>query len=1797
MLKHFVKRCIASLLIIIICGGCILPATTVLADKAKGESIKITSKISAQLYTVEQYYRKDNPRAESTSVELIKIINSKDKMETFGWASKFVFGMSGKTFTFKSDWAELDGDLADSYTNTVLSAIDSSLGVDVDSTNIFERLYELGDSQGASNADLTNINQRFAALLYMRLNPDNFKDGSYYRWDSVSDIDDSDYADMLNSTLEIEHDKTLSNYLSDFEGISDVGEIDTGETWTNSDSSVLNPDVLGVMAMDTQDETFAGTNNRDVDSNRNNRAYSINNSVFIANEAALYACIYEYLDWYTDEMPEIVKDASWVEDASVKSALTYLRIFDSAFSQLVPLVDRIYTMKNPNADNMSIEDMVERSGASDTTIKDAFDVDISTYTEHKDNTTPVTQFYTVNSTIGITGYNRDEVLNDIEVDTRLDEEAQEELEQERNDEAITGENHNEVSNSFLLSQRSVAQEMLKYLDDSSKKNDLLKLCQSGRADTLLDVLKKATSQAWSDSVEDSISNGYASSLYRYFTDGVVDIIQSIADGDTETVLNYLNEQAEETGESFDEITDNLVDFGVDENGTASSYASVTINSYLIQGMAYSTTYIPMRTNLYAPETIKQFKGDDEDNEFYNFYVDYGFMRKALYMDTSATAVSDFYNANGTFTGSLKVCTLRDLIESSDNDIALYIDSNFYNAAEAIDEGNQLLEATRESRESLYTSLTEFAAIWKNANWLTNNAETIVSSLSSIELKNAVLGLVGSEDAEDDKVKIDVEELREEYKDAMLSSYKFDIDKFSDSDVMSTYAENLAYANSTSATQKLSEQVLKTNGYTSYSSSLRALLAEVGNSDYVNLSNDEDGGSFSIDVSDNTINTDDNMDTLVLTSSQINQYISGEMTYKQTSVDEDAGTETTNSYTSDTGYSPMLSLAYVSCLYRDSNMYTLANTVESNNPVFMASDDLCGIEEANQWYRNTLINYALLKNLKGNAQVDVTYVTDLDCPVYMDIFGNILTESGIVVIPAASNATLHVGSFKNYNYSSGLYSCYGKEYTIPADLEGALSVLYPYFVIDENAKEYVINGITMNVDSTAVRFDKIDTYSEDTRDALMNAYKAAVSSGASTRLNWIATVKIANEVMRGAPIEDIDKNTENLYVNQTKSGLVAAAKLESMLESLHGKMANTLLYIPDFSRTDNLEVWVALFIKLMMVALAAVVIISIYRDGVSGQLGPKTILQSVVAIALTVSCVVAVPTVFQITYYSANKFLLEDEAMRILMVNEEKRQGGVEIGITKQNTVSSNGEFALQLDWVSVPWYEELENILYDSTLENLQEVKLEAYRETAIYNNSDVTMYNDGAYVTTDDLFDSVSMDYTFNTSGNTRGLYLYANGNQPQTASFYSPYYVFLRVLTANVNEYNRWLNNAGDKYVNEEEATSDADTGTSGVLGSYNYTVKYMSENRPKTVGLCEAYFTSDDFMTYDEDIMRLCQIYGSISTDQNPATAMISEHESGFNRASLFSSSELEQFRASYWYNYDIVDVDMYVYNNIGKTDKFSKSEKRQMYVEEHLEDFYSRVDAMDNYARDFIAENKDMIGKVSDETFIKVMALSLSIKYNQLFGVPSANSLEIYNMDSEDLIRLCIVPSEEAVMATSMSYPRFVYTFGGEAGVYVAAVLSIIMWLGSFIKPLCTIIVFISVFMSIFIFRVVLRKPSANLWGYIVTILLLCATNLLHALLLKIGVSLPDIGLSALGCLIFLIVGQIVYLLVLAYVTGVSLKDWSNLGASEYEKEARLLKSKLGKDNTSELLNGKIKHHENNWDYYNDLVDQHRSRNKT
>lgn len=1147
-----------------------------------------------------------------------------------------------------------------------------------------------------------------------------------------------------------------------------------------------------------------------------------------------------------------------------------------------------------------------------------------------------------------------------------------------------------------------------------------------------------------------------------------------------------------------------------ENGstvTETDRGMVTLSEEIVQGISYSSSYIPMQTNLYSAATINKY---DQD-WLRDFHYKYGFMRKALYKDTSATSAMDYYNSRGTQKGNLKVCTLRDFMELGDNDLVLYVDDDFYNS----EEGRSIVEQKTNAAVASYSDFVDDLQVYYDT-------------------------VFGRDETEESSY------VTNEY---LLSVYGYDTTQYtSKSDMSHELAQHKKILSKLNKVDSW-EAIVKDGDYTSYSNNMRQLINDT-NGEYV--ANADTTGQMELPYG------------IVADSSTITDVLDGLTSRDEISkVDEQKGYV----YTSYDEYSPIFSYAFVSAIYRNEETFKIASLNELDTPVFIASDDVAQVRDATDYDRQSLLNYMLVRNLNSMVQIDYAYSLDMDCPVFIDIYGNIVTQSGIVVIPAASNSTLYPSDYASNIYSAGLFLCYGNDWHVPTSYDFVDGVLGSYFYQDFDNGVWLIAGTGLNVTSedsedgdeltevedsdttskrlvisdgtTQVDYARMSVYNDATYTALEEAFKQYIysdtpgESGNSTHVIWPKWVSIINEVMRGAPMEHISLDTEELRTNGiiNKSSIVAAAKLESLLKSLHSDMANSLLALPDFNRMDHTEYIVAFLLKFLMIAVVTVVLFSIYRDAVGSNLGLRTIWKCLSSVALTVICITTVPMIFQLTYYGANKMLLQKEVTNICMYNLEKSQSGVEIGITETTVPEVQNKLMVQLDYVDVQWYKEWNEMLFGRGLMAVDDARQEAMQDSQLSYLDDTKFYNDGVYMSVDDIYDSVGMDYTFNVGESdglstvVNGLYLYDNGTN-QTLSFYSPYYVFLTALTSNVNQYNQTHN-------------------------SYMYTTKTQSGNRVKTVGLCSNYFQSQGFMELDEDILHIKEIY---ELDKS------AYYDTGY----AFTPDEILLMSKSKWYN----RID-----------------------EKGLE---KRIEIVNNYCREFIADHRDVLDKVTDETFIKVMALSCAMKYNQVFGISEANCFEIYDLDSNDLLRLCIASTPDAMLTSPMSYSRFVLSIGGEASVYMAAVLEMILYVGSFVKPICILIAYVSVFLSIFVFRVVLRRKSNNLLGYLITVALLSLTNFLHAVIIKLSTYLPSVGLPMLGCLMFIILGQVAYLLFLGYVTGVALRDWYNLGANKYQESLEALKRKRN-SKKGDYLNAYVPRYENNWDYYEALVNQHRQRN--
>lgn len=861
------------------------------------------------------------------------------------------------------------------------------------------------------------------------------------------------------------------------------------------------------------------------------------------------------------------------------------------------------------------------------------------------------------------------------------------------------------------------------------------------------------------------------------------------------------------------------------------------------------------------------------------------------------------------------------------------------------------------------------------------------------------------------------------------------------------------------------------------------------------------------------------------------------------------------------YSPMQAYAVVSSVYRDGDLFNLANSMETHRPVFISSKTAAYAKGASLKQKCTLYNYALVMNLEESMPVGYLGNLDMDCPLYMDILGNIITESGTVIIPAMSNATLmNEETFVSTNWAAGLYAVYGNGYRIPVKKDDidTISQVMANFVEDESGKYYIPKARTLG-DEYEIDMSRLATTSKETLDVLYNrAYADLKNATQGNIYSFNQFFQIALEVMRGAPIESIDKEAEGLLTNDRldRAGIVAAVKLEDLNNSLGTNGENSTISMPSLAFMPGFNYVALMVFKILLLIIIVVNMAIVYIDAVGGHLGLHTIWKCFSSMVITMLTVLTVPAVFEVTYYQSSKALLQKEATYISMLNLEKKESGVEIGVTEVGEPKIRTELFVKLEDISVPWYELFYNSIFTDSYKTLNEMYENYARKNAfVASEDDIVVKNDGVYVSVDSIYDSSAVDLNINGEDSMRTLVQTAV-DKNSTFSFYSPYYVILDALIQNVNYFN--ANPWGEDNLD-----------VSSTEGWYAYTTKTQKGGRIKTMGLIEPYFTSAAFMESEgKDLTGMAEVYSdNIDTgyDPDPATK------------GMFAPMNLDAIRESYWY--------------AGGGISASECTKRVEYLNEQ--------------ARVFVADNKELLGKISDETFLKVMAMYLSTKHNAAFGAQKASALEIYNLSNDDLIRMSIADRADVMINSTLSYPRFVYAVGGTSGVFAAALLSMVMWVSSIVKPVLIVVAFLTIFISVFVFKVCLRKQDSSLYGYVITTLLLCGTNILYSLLLKLSMYLPTIGATPFMCILLQIIVQIAYMVILLQVVGTAFKDWRDLGAQRYANKIGDWKVRLfqkfhrNKGNLGNPFYGGTTQKsdpEKNWNYYDEMMDERRKRSR-
>lgn len=837
------------------------------------------------------------------------------------------------------------------------------------------------------------------------------------------------------------------------------------------------------------------------------------------------------------------------------------------------------------------------------------------------------------------------------------------------------------------------------------------------------------------------------------------------------------------------------------------------------------------------------------------------------------------------------------------------------------------------------------------------------------------------------------------------------------------------------------------------------------------------------------------------------------------------------------YTPMTGFAVLSSIYMGSRdekynknlLQTLNRTINQNTPVFISSPTVPAINESLNYshHQRIIFNYLILKNIDSNMSVDYAVNMDMNSPVYMDIYGNIVTESGYVVVPAAANSTLWTGEY--IPYSAAFYATYGNDFTLPYDEENeALNDYLDTWMAVDNGMWVLKGYVTQNgnVDLTRLSTADKDTMAEITET--LYTYIAGPKQY-YTPSQWQMLI---TEVLRGAPIEYIDKSFEQLdnSVNTSRGGLIVADKLETLTHALKGKDGtNSNITVPNIAYVDGLEYIIFFVYKILILAIVIIWMVNIYLDAVAGRVGLRTGGKCILAVVLVLSLIVGVPMAFDISYYQSNKLLLQDETQYLMMLNLEKEQSGQEIGITSIRPPETTTKLYLKLADIKIPWWELFGKIAMSSTYRNMEELYAEYEGMHPIASANDVTVRNESVYVAVDDLFNSSTISF----SPTTKNLFQYSRRATP--CSYYTPYYVFLDNIIASSNA---WC--AANEY--------------------YSYTSKIMAGGKLKTFGFIKNYFASEEFLSENYDFFNLYQIYG-VDPPRDYQYNIDYESVQNLISGTTNEGTVLDNIRNSQWCNY-----------GAGSQESTAK-----------------RIQKVNNFAKTWVAENYNMIGKVSDETFLKCFALACACEHNRVFNTMRADYLEIDQLSQEDLMRMSIADKDAVMRYSTMSYARFVYTVGGTTAVYAAALASLVNFVASWVKPACTILVFLICCASIFILKLILRRGNNSIWGYCTTIGLMCSINVLGAVITKLSMYLPSLGFSPTVCLIIQILIQVVYLSLLVRIVKTALKDWTNVGYNRYDAT---ISNKFNRRYRSTDYG--MPRQANAWGYYNNLVERDRRR---
>ena len=864
------------------------------------------------------------------------------------------------------------------------------------------------------------------------------------------------------------------------------------------------------------------------------------------------------------------------------------------------------------------------------------------------------------------------------------------------------------------------------------------------------------------------------------------------------------------------------------------------------------------------------------------------------------------------------------------------------------------------------------------------------------------------------------------------------------------------------------------------------------------------------------------------------------------------------------YSPMVSYGVISAIYRDVEIFNAVSSVSSEECiVFKSSKNILYAPNTNKTDWVAYMNYLQLANLEKQMSMNVETQLDLDSPIFIDLFGNIVTESGYVVIPAASNPTLSVkGDQLNWNpYTMGFGTLLsnGAANIDPTEIPTIVSdwlcsnggsitteingeeikaenvktlgsgAQGGWFIINRNNNiqlknvQLVSNGVRAYVNWSA-----LNTHADAVQQVFWNnAYYSKAMKMYSSRI-----VNMVVEVLRGAPVEYIDYEKEGIKpVSDSSIGIVVAYALDNIIRTVSSKSKdyiNSLVTMPNMAFMPYLKYVIYFGVKITIALLIVVFLIRLFMNGVKNKFGFKNVLEFVFTTIVVVSAIYILPNSIIWSYDKANSVLLNSEAADILLYSQLRDNEGQEIGITEVKPIDENTQLLMQIDTVSPSWSQILGTALLGGEYNSFTELFDDAMKDTPYYNMPGVTNKGTAVYIDANTILNSTRVSY--NRKNN-----MLTNKVMVDTGTYIKPSRVTNENTTNNSEESGvESTERIATEFKEESPEGGYYDTDYYSIysftspyyvildqlianINEYNsshdiqtYTAGITSKGGVITYDVIAPYLTSDEFQVDGYDILGL--------TDALQCEVTLPKY------AYIFDEKEKAAMEMSAWYP----DPEM--------------SEETK----------HDRINEIYEYTRAYVANHYSVLKHLPDQTLIKVIAFVASVEYNKVFHCQYANSIKLINVDNRDFMRFMTANFDGIYKNYAYTFGRSVLNTSGTAGVILSAILSVIILISSVLKPVLTMILFVIIIINICFRHILLDKPNKGVEGYFIGCALFMILNFTYAGLLKVSFLVANTDVTPITSMVLCIVIQILYLLGLVFLIYTQISDWKNSGYMHYAK---------------------------------------------